>query len=141
MSKTAGWRSSPPRVANTPRRVLVAEDDEDFRDLVTHALELDGYNVEAVPDGGRLLVRIARTYADGHPYDEFDLIVSDICMPVCDGLQILEGLRKALWRTPVILMTAFADAGTRVRAEARGAVLFTKPFAASDLRATARSLI
>jgi DNA-binding response OmpR family regulator len=62
-------------------------------------------------------------------------------MPIASGLSVLESLRKANWRTPVILMTAFGDDATRARAEALGAVLFDKPFDVDDLRTIALNLV
>jgi DNA-binding response OmpR family regulator len=122
-------------------RVLVAEDDPEMRRLVADALRKDGYEVIEEPDGGRLLVRIAAIYAFRSTADPFDLIVSDIRMPVCSGLDILKGLRDAHWHTPVILMTAFGDDETRARAEKLGALLFDKPFALAALRSTVRRLL
>jgi two-component system, response regulator, stage 0 sporulation protein F len=120
----------------TPRsakpRILLAEDDDEMRTLVAGALRADGHDVVEVGDGGRMLVRLARGYLVGStPYD---LLVSDIRMPVCSGLQILESLRLARWPTPAILMTAFGDEQTRARAEVLGAVIFMKPFDMDDLR-------
>lgn len=122
-------------------RVLVAEDDVEMRRMVADALRKDGHIVVEEPDGGRMLVRIAAIYAFRRTADPFDLIVSDIRMPVCSGLDIVQGLREAHWKTPVILMTAFGDDETRVRAESLGALLFDKPFTLSDLRATVRRLL
>ena len=140
VSPTPPWRTSPVASTNCPLRVLLAEDDDDMRELVADALRRDGYEVVAVPDGGRLLVSIGRSYASGRAHQDYDLIVADIRMPVCDGLQILEELRKAAWPTPTILMTSYDDASTRARADALGAVLFSKPFDTDDLRTAARNL-
>jgi DNA-binding response OmpR family regulator len=122
-------------------RVLVADDDTEMRRLVAESLRKDDYEVVEESDGGRLLVRIAAIYAFERTVDPFDLIVSDIRMPVCSGLDILKGLRDAHWRTPVILMTAFGDDQTRQRAEALGALLFDKPFQMGALRAVVRTLL
>ncbi len=122
-------------------RVLVAEDDVEMRRMVADALRKDGHTVVEEPDGGRMLVRIAAIYAFRRTADPFDLIVSDIRMPVCSGLDIVQGLREAHWKTPVILMTAFGDDETRARAERLGALLFDKPFTLSALRATVRRLL
>jgi DNA-binding response OmpR family regulator len=116
---------------STPR-ILVAEDDSEMRRLVADALRKDGYEIVEASDGGRLLVEVTSLYQ--HPENQPDLIVSDIQMPVCTGLQILEALRKAHWTMPVILMTAFGDDETRARADTLGAILFDKPFAIDDLR-------
>ncbi len=112
-----------------------------MRRIVADALREDGYDVVELADGGRLLVRLAARLKSGAQDDSTDLIVSDIRMPVCTGLQILEAMRAARWFVPVILMTAFGDDATRRRAESLAAVLLDKPFDLDDLRrAVARSL-
>jgi DNA-binding response OmpR family regulator len=103
-------------------------------------LRQDGYDVTEVADGGRLLITVTATYAQGEDRDAYDLLITDIRMPVVSGLQIVEGLRKAHWRVPIILMTAFGDAGTRARAEGLGAVLLDKPFDIDDLRTAVLNL-
>jgi DNA-binding response OmpR family regulator len=122
-------------------RVLVADDDVDMRHLVAESLRRDDYEVVEESDGGRLLVRVASVYSFDRLNDPFDLIVSDIRMPVCSGLEILKGLREARWKTPVILMTAFGDDETRERAEKLGALLFDKPFKMDVLRLVVRGLL
>jgi DNA-binding response OmpR family regulator len=122
-------------------RVLVADDDVEMRHLVAESLRRDDYDVVEESDGGRLLVRVASVYSFDRLNDPFDLIVSDIRMPVCSGLAILKGLREARWTTPVILMTAFGDDETRERAEKLGALLFDKPFKMDVLRLVVRGLL
>ena len=124
--------------SETPR-ILVAEDDPDMRELLTASLRDDGFNVEEASDGGRLLVRVASTYAA--PDTSIDLIISDIRMPICDGLQILRNLRRANWKIPVILMTAFSDPTTEAEATKLGAVLIDKPFDLDAFRTTVISLL
>jgi DNA-binding response OmpR family regulator len=132
---------APPRDASRPPRVLVADDDAEMRRLVGDSLRKDGYDIVEETDGGRLLVRIAAIYTFEGTVDPVDLIVSDIRMPVCTGLDILKGLRDAHWLTPVILMTAFGDDDVRARATRLGAVLFDKPFQMADLRSKVRELL
>jgi|GEM_PF-284435 len=122
-------------------RVLLAEDDPEWRHLVARALRGDGYHVTEVPDGGRLLVHLGKTYLVGSPYDAFDVVVSDIRMPVMNGLQILERLREARWPTPVILMTAFGSRSVHERAEALGAIVFDKPLDLDDLRTAVSNVV
>jgi DNA-binding response OmpR family regulator len=122
-------------------RVVVAEDDPDMRALVCDALTREGYEVTALPDGARLLVRIARQYRHLDPAAPIDLIVSDIRMPVVSGLEILQGLRDAHCRTPVILMTAFGDPALRRQVEALGALLLDKPVRIEEICARARQLL
>ena len=118
-----------------PSRILVAEDDHEMRSVVVESLRKDGYEVSEATDGGRLLVTLAREYVPGDATPHIDLLVSDVRMPVCSGLQILEQLRAAQWRVPVILMTAFGDESMRERARALCALLLDKPFEMRDLRA------
>jgi two-component system, response regulator, stage 0 sporulation protein F len=86
-------------------------------------------------------VRLAAIYTFNRTSDPFDLIVSDVRMPVCSGLDILQGLRDAHWDTPVVLMTAFGDDETRARADKLGALLFDKPFTMTSLRTKVRELL
>jgi DNA-binding response OmpR family regulator len=124
-----------------PFRVLLAEDDAEMRRLVADALRADGYELVEAPDGGRLLVNIAAWLKGGHGAESVDLIVSDIRMPICSGLQILAALREGHWRMPVILMTAFGDEAIRKHAESLDAVLFDKPFDVDDLRTAVANLL
>jgi DNA-binding response OmpR family regulator len=136
------WRSALTAAAiHDPPRVVVAEDDDEMRRLVVEALRKDGYDVVAVSDGGRLLVTLAREFSDDGGAGLADLVVSDLRMPICSGMQILEQVRAARWRIPVILMTAFGDATTREQARTLGALLFDKPFDVDDLRTAVASLL
>jgi DNA-binding response OmpR family regulator len=112
-------------------RLLLAEDDLEMQDMVAGALRDDGYDVVTVRDGGELLSRLAPS---GETTEAYDLVISDIRMPVCSGLTMLEGLRRARSTMPVILMTAFGDDEVRKEVEAHGGVLFDKPFDIDDLR-------
>ena len=116
-------------------RILLAEDDNAMRALVATTLRDDGYEVTEVRDGGGLLVHLADKYMScRHPWASFDLIISDIRMPVCGGLRIVEALRRAGWPTPMVLMTAFGDEHIRAQAADLRAVLLDKPFDLDDLR-------
>jgi len=119
-------------------RVLVAEDDPEMRRLVVEALRKDGHEVLEATDGGRMLVRLAEAFDRDPALLSVDVIVSDMRMPVCSGLDLLERLAEARWRIPCILMTAFGDDETRKRVDRIGAVLLDKPLSQDVLRATVR---
>jgi CheY-like chemotaxis protein len=119
------------RCSQRPSRVLVAEDDPEMRRLLAEALRADGYEVKEASDGGRLLVDLTRGVRSS--FQGVDLIVSDIKMPVCSGLQIVEAIRSTRCEIPIILMTAFGDDATRTQAALFDALLFDKPFAVDDL--------
>jgi CheY-like chemotaxis protein len=121
--------------------IAVAEDESDMRSMVAEALRRDGHRVLEIPNGGDLLVRIARQYRRLDPAEPFDLLVSDVRTPVVTGLEILRGIRDAKLQMPVVLMTAFGDAWTRREAESLGAVLLDKPFALADLQQEVRRLL
>jgi len=131
----------PQREAGRAPRVLVADDDPEMRRLVADTLRKDGYEIVEEADGGRLLVRVAALYGRSGTIEPVDLIVTDVRMPVCTGLDILKGIRDAHWGTPVVLMTAFADDETRRRAKSLGATLFNKPFQLADLRHAVKELL
>lgn len=108
-------------------RVLLAEDDESSRKLLARALRALGLEVEESSDGGRLLVSVASQYNDDRTPADVDLIVTDIRMPVCSGLDIFKGVRAAHWTAPVILMTAYDTPEVEAAAEKLGATLLIKP--------------
>jgi DNA-binding response OmpR family regulator len=126
---------------HSPPRVIVAEDDPEMRALVVEALRKDGYVVSDVANGGRLLVTLAREFSHGAGGDAFDLMVSDLRMPVCSGLEIVEQLRAARCRMPIVLMTAFGDEATRQRARRLATLLMDKPFQLAELRSAVACLL
>lgn len=115
-------------------RILLAEDDEDTREALTSALEIDGHHVVQVADGRHLLEALSSESWPPHRGRPFDLLITDLRMPGWSGIQSLARLRRAYWGTPVIVITAFSEDETREEAENLGAVLFNKPFDLDDLR-------
>src|SRR5438552_836149 len=82
------------------RRVVVADDDPSMRALLTDLLRLDGWRVSVAADGEELLFHVVRAFAfDAGGPPAIDLIVSDVWMPFCSGLDVLERLREARRRT------------------------------------------
>ncbi len=138
------YTSRPPprrgrRPIHDPPRILVAEDDPEMLEIIIEVLRSDGYEVQGANDGGRMLVQL--TKGEKYNYNDVDLIISDINMPIVTGIQIVETLRVAHCDVPIILMTGFGDARTRTHAESLGAVLFDKPFGIEDLRAVVSGLL
>ena len=79
-------------------KILIAEDDRELRRLFAHVLIKNGYSVKEVANGQEALDAV-----DG---DYFDLIISDIMMPVLDGSQLVRMLRDAGNTTPIMMITA-----------------------------------
>ncbi len=135
--------SSGPLATAFPRaRVLLAEDDPSLRSLIAGVLREDGYEVVEIPDGNALVDTLADSVADDGSLAGFDLIVSDIRMPGFTVLEVMGGMRRLLFRTPIVLITAFGDARTHLRASQLGAAaVFDKPFDLDDLRASVSRLL
>src|ERR1700722_15640081 len=114
--------------------VLVAEDDAEMRRLVVEALPKAGPAVTEAKDGGALLEQLAETFARDPSLSPVDVIVSDVRMPACNGLELIERLADAGLRVRCVLMTAFSDEETRRRARTAGALFLDKPLSLEALR-------
>lgn len=79
-------------------KLLIAEDDRELRQLFTHVLVKNGYTVKDVSNGKEAL--------DAMENDYFDLVISDIMMPVMDGYEFVRFLRESGSTTPVMMITA-----------------------------------
>ena len=128
--------------ALVPARLLLAEDDVELRSLIATSLREDGFEVVEVADGNALVDRLADAMAADGSLDGFDLVVSDIRMPGFSALEVMTGMRRMLFRTPVVLITAFGDAKTHERARRLGAArVFDKPFDVDELCAAVTELV
>ena len=123
------------------RRVIVAEDDASARRVIAAALRDMGLDVVEIGDGGTMLAAIAGHYKNGRKPEDLDLIVTDVHMPVLDGLEVFRGLRAAHWTTPTIVVTADDTPEIRRAAARLGATLLTKPLDLDVLEATVRALL
>lgn len=79
-------------------KILIAEDDRELRQLFSHVLIRHGYTVKGVGNGQEAL--------DALEADYYDLIISDIMMPVMDGYELVHLLRESGSTTPVLMITA-----------------------------------
>lgn len=110
-------------------RLLVVEDDDSVRQLAARALMRAGYEVDMACDGAEGLERIVA--AEGR----YDLVVSDIRMPIMDGIEMSH---KAAARFPglrILLVTGFADQRERA-ADLDGIIVdvLLKPFTLASIR-------
>lgn len=109
-------------------RILVVEDDDEMRSLVTELLTEEGYRVTSEPD---TLSGLIRLLADGA-----DVLIVDWKMPDLDGLELLGTVRRCFPEVPVIFMSAFATPELYLRAMQEGAFCFlAKPFRRNELLA------
>jgi excisionase family DNA binding protein len=107
--------------AATRRRVLVADDEESIRDLLSKALAMSDYEVETAADGSSALGRLrARDY---------DLLVADLRMPGMDGLQLIRDARRFQAGLKVIIITGYSNESSAIEAVNLGVTGYlTKPF-------------
>lgn len=119
-----------------PVRVLVADDDPDMLRTVADALDRLGTTVVRAESGGELIEKLV----DEGP---FALVVTDVGMPWMSGIQAMYAVRHAGLETPVIIMTALADARIPEDVQRLGAraVLLRKPFDLAALESTAVDLL
>ncbi len=111
--------------------VMVVDDEERIRALITRSLTAQGHRVISFGDGASALERLA---AGG-----IDLVLLDLVMPRCNGLKVLSTLRERRDETPVIVLSGATDVPTRVQALDRGAVdVIAKPFSLVELLARTR---
>lgn len=115
-------------------RVLVAEDDQELRWLITRTLKKNGFEVVEAKDGSALLDCAGEILLENHTLSGLDVIISDIRMPGFSGLDVLAGLKHAGVRVPVVLITAFGDDFTHEQAKRLGAAaIVDKPFDMDEL--------
>lgn len=122
-------------------RVLVADDDDEVRELVCEALRDDGYDVHEATDGHGLLELIGSMLLGEPTAQPFELIISDVHLPGgVSGLDMLAGIRRADWSLPVLLVTGYGDPATYEEAARLGAYVLDKPLDLDDLRTAAFNL-
>jgi AmiR/NasT family two-component response regulator len=114
------------RVTETPRRVVIAEDEGLIRLDLKEMLEEDGYEVVGEAGDGETAVRLTAEHAP-------DLVILDVKMPILDGISAAE--RIAADRiAPVVILTAFSQRELVERARDAGAMAYlVKPFTKADL--------
>lgn len=79
-------------------KILIVEDDAELRQLFQHVLLKHGYDVSGVSDGVQALNALSTGY--------FDLVISDIMMPVMDGYELVRSMRQSGMTMPVLMITA-----------------------------------
>ncbi len=79
-------------------KILIAEDDRELRQLFSHILTKNGYVTKGVSNGKEALDELDKDY--------YDLIISDIMMPVMDGYELVRLLRSTGSNIPVMMITA-----------------------------------
>lgn len=110
-------------------RILIADDEESMRLLVGRAIAMDGHQIVTAEDGAEALDIL--TEQNGR----FDLLLTDIKMPIMDGIALALAAARDFPALTILLMTGYAD--QRERATGLNAIVHdvvTKPFSVADIR-------
>ncbi|MEJ2355476.1 MAG: ATPase, T2SS/T4P/T4SS family, partial [candidate division WOR-3 bacterium] len=107
------------------KTILVVEDDDDSRNLVSRFLTNAGYTVTLAEDGAAALLDLGKK--------DFDLIISDVNMPNLDGFSLMKIIKQKGIRTPVIFLTSLSDSENEIEGLKKGASDYLKKPIKKDL--------
>ena len=109
-----------------PKRILIVDDEESFRNILTVILKKEGYEVEGAANGEEGLSKVSSA--------EFDHVLCDIRMPQMDGLEFLQESKKVGVDVPIIMMSAYGTIDTAIEAMKLGAYDYiSKPFKPDEI--------
>jgi two-component system cell cycle response regulator CpdR len=120
-------------------RILLVEDEPSVREFVMRALRGIGHEVEVAGDGSEALMALARVRANSKQYD---LLLSDILMPVMDGVSLALAVSRDVPQMKIVLMTGYSD--QRERAHGLNAIvseILLKPFTLDELVALVQRVL
>lgn len=110
-------------------RILIADDEEAIRSLIARALRQDGHEVMTATDGAHALDVLGRERGG------FELLLSDIRMPVMDGIALAHAAARAHPAVTILLMTGYADQRERALGlDSLVREVVQKPFSISEMR-------
>jgi two-component system OmpR family response regulator/two-component system alkaline phosphatase synthesis response regulator PhoP len=121
---------------DSPARVLVVEDEESIRDLVSFHLDLSGYHCTSIADGREALRVLSER--------PFDLVVLDLNLPGLDGLSLCRAIRREGQNqdVPILMLTARREESDKVLGLDSGADDYlTKPFSVREFVARTAAML
>jgi two-component system, OmpR family, KDP operon response regulator KdpE len=119
----------------TANHILIADDEPAMRRLLSTVLSTQGYTITEASSGSSALGTILT-------YGNVDLLLLDLSLPDCDGLQIIRDLRTAGSVLPIVVLSSRSDEDAKVAALDLGADDYvTKPFGARELLARVRAAL
>ena len=115
-------------------KILLVDDEADIRDQVGRMLAGQKYIIDTASDGEDALNKIFE--------QSYDLIILDIMLPHKDGLTVLQEIRQAKVKTPVLMLTAKGEIDDKIRGLDQGADDYlSKPFSGAELLARVRAML
>ena len=111
------------------RRILVVDDEDALRTVLSGELVSEGYDVRTAADGDEAVSSLEK--------EGFDLILLDIKMPRMNGFEVLKFVKEKFPKTKVVMLTGFADLKNAIESKKLGAEDFvSKPYDLVDLLTT-----
>lgn len=115
-------------------RILLVEDEKTLAETIKLNLELDGYHVSTVHEGGAAIKRFNE--------ENFNLVILDIMMPNIDGIAVCENIRLRDANTPILFLSAKNSAEDRILGLKKGGDDYiTKPFNLEELLLRVKNLL
>lgn len=115
-------------------KILVVDDEQSLREVLSIMLKRAGYAVTSVSDGEEAIEHLNK--------EIFDLVITDLRMPKVDGMEVLKAVKSASPDTVVLVITAFATADSAVEAMKQGAYDYlTKPFQVDEVQLIIRNAL
>lgn len=113
--------------------ILVVDDDEQIREVLTDMLTIDGYHITACPDGFKALKAFAQ--------DKFDLVITDLGMPGMSGLELAETIHNKDPKIPIAMITGWGMQLHEDEVKLKGVQsVISKPFHLKDIKELIASL-
>ncbi len=115
-------------------KILVVDDEQSLRDVLSIMLKRAGYTVTMATDGEEAVELLNK--------EIFDLVITDLKMPKVDGMEVLKAVKSTSPETVVLIITAFASADSAVEAMKQGAYDYlTKPFQVDEVQLIVRNAL
>ncbi|HEY0570162.1 MAG TPA: response regulator [Enterovirga sp.] len=116
--------------------ILLVDDEEPIRGFLKRGLDLDGHTVTTAVDGSDALDKLTETGG------AFDLMLTDIRMPIMDGIALALAAKRDYPDLSILLMTGFADQRERAKGlEIIVEDVLTKPFSLAEMRTAVRGVL
>ncbi len=110
-------------------KILVVDDEDALRTVLSGELVSEGYDVRTASDGDDAITNLQK--------ESFDLVLLDIKMPRMNGFEVLKFVKEKFPRTKVVMLTGFADLKNAIESKKLGAEDFvSKPYDLVDLLTT-----
>jgi DNA-binding NtrC family response regulator len=116
-------------MATKKSSILVVDDEDALRTVLSSELLNEGYEVRAASDGDEAITEVQKS--------PFDLVLLDIKMPRMNGFEVLKFIKESHPKTKVVMLTGFADLKNAIESKKLGADDFvSKPYDLVDLLTT-----